>query len=118
MKKIILFAIIALFLAAPAMAATKDFTGGGDAIVTGTNDKEASTQIAVLSNNVAGRFAVSADQFAAITKHLNGSKNYATSSESTKIYWENVDEANEGSMTFEITLSASDTADFSAWDAL
>lgn len=117
MKKIILTVLVLIFAAGTAMAGTLNVSAGGS-VVTGSGDKDPSATLATLSNNVVATFVASTNQFAAITKHTNGSKNYATASDSTKIYWHNVADANDGSTTFEITLNASDTSQFSAWDTL
>jgi len=117
MKKIIIILVILLFAAGSAMAGTLTVGAGGE-VTTGSGDKDPSAVLATLSNNVHAVFVASTNQFSAITKHVNGSKNYATASDSTKIFWTNVADANDGTATFEITLSASDTADFSDWDTL
>ena len=117
MKKIMIILVVFMLLAPMAFATT--FTvGSAGSLVSGANDLAPSVTLSVLSNNVNAVVVSSADQFAAITKHKNGSKNYATSSEATKIYSAPVVPTKEGTTSFEITLSNSDTADFSDWAAL
>ncbi len=117
MKKIIIMLVILLFAAGSALAGTTTIAAG-ETLITGSGDKDPSADLATLSNNVHAIFVSSANQFAGLTKHEQGSKNYATASDSTKIFWKNVAEDNEGSGTFEVTLSASDTSNFSDWGSL
>jgi hypothetical protein len=117
MKKIMIILVAFMLVAPMAFAQTYTVSAGGE-LTSGSGDKDPSVVLSVFSNNVNGVVVTSADQFAAITKHLNGSKNFATSSESTKIYVKAVSTTNEGTATFEITLSNSDTADFANWSPL
>ena len=115
MKKIMI--ILVAFMLVPSSAFAVDVTVGGE-LKSGTGDKDPSVVLSVLSNNVVATVIASADRFSAITKHINGSKNFATSSESTKIYSKSIATENEGSATFEIDLATSDTTEFAAWSPL
>lgn len=110
MKKILIAFALLAFAATPVLAiqpfdADKPLTQGTETICKP-------------SNNVYGAVVSSANQFAAVTKHKNGTRNFATSSTDTKIYWTAVADANKGKTTLEITLSNSDTSDFNSWTAL
>jgi hypothetical protein len=84
----------------------------------GGNVEYNSTVIAKVSNNVLGNVKSSNTAFAIVLKHLNGTREFATSSTDPKIYWEAVTTTNKGTETMGLTLSASDTSDFSDWTAL
>jgi uncharacterized membrane protein len=115
MKKIIALTFILALFAGSAFAAsptgseyTTDITGSGDSGVVET--------ISVLSNNVGARVVSNFAAFSATTAHVNGSKQYGTSSETTKIYSAAFE---EGTTNLE-TPSTSDSTDFnsSPWSAL
>lgn len=117
MKKQILFLSAVAILTIGTSAFAEDISAGGTLTVP-TGSPQAGSTITKLSNNVVGSIVASTNQFSAVTKHLNGTKNYATSSTDTKLYWTDVSTANKGQATLEITLSNSDTTDFNAWTAL
>ena len=84
MKKIIVFTIALSLLAAPAFAAAvTNADQTGTAIVASAPITE---DISTLSNNVGIAIVSNATAFSANTAHLNGSKQFGTSSETTKIY--------------------------------
>lgn len=114
MKKLIVLTALFVMVAGPAMATDFD----SNTPLTATNKGGETVVILKASNNVNGTIKSSANQFAAVTKHLNGTRNFATSSTDTKIYWKAVAKANKGKTTLELTLSHSDTSDFSSWTAL
>jgi len=116
MKKAFVLTIALLLLSAgSSFAVTKAFD---NTTPLQASDAAAGEFIVKCSNNVNGFVANSNNQFAATDKHLNGTRNYATSSTDTKIYWKTVATANEGKATLELPLTASDTSQFSAWTAL
>lgn len=117
-KRIMLMGAAAIFaFQGFAYAGTGDITAGGELKVP-TGMPAAGSSITKLSSNVVGKVISSANQFSAITKHINGTKNFATASTDTKIYSTEVASGNKGKTTFEITLANSDTSDFSSWTAL
>lgn len=115
MKKLILTISMFLLVAGTAFAAAP--TGSEYSLaISGASSGGPTEQICVLSNNV-GSIIVSTDTaFAATTAHINGSKQYGTSSESTKIYSSAFE---EGTTDLE-TPSDSLSTDFnsSPWSAL
>ncbi len=119
MKKRLALLSFAIFVATSgaAFAAGTAISEGGDLKVP-TGFPSADTSITKLSNNVSGSIIASANQFAAVLKHKNGTKNYAASSTDTKMYWKEVADTNKGTTTLEVTLSNSDTSDFSDWSSL
>ena len=104
MKKVMMIALAITLFAMPAFA-TKSWTDGGEAI--SATDGSA---LSVLSNNVQAEIVSSADRFAAATFHTTGSKAFASSSESTKIF--------SNTATSLPGLTNSDTADFGGWTPL
>lgn len=117
LKKIALFSAASLILLQGAAFAATDVTAGGSLVVP-TGMPAAGSTITKLSNNVVARVVASANQFSAIAKHINGTKNYATATSDTKVFMADVTTNNKGTATFEITLSASDTSDFASWSSL
>lgn len=118
MKKFVFLSIFML-MASVSYSAT-DFSSSTNLVSADTETPDAAQGVTIMqcSNNVNGTVVSSSTQFAALTKHLNGTRNYATASTDTKIYWTDVEAANKGTATFEITLANSDTSDFSDWTAL
>lgn len=116
-RKLTLLAAVSLFVVQGVAYAATDITPGGELTVPTGMPAEGSS-ITKLSNNVVGRVVANSNQFSAITKHINGTKNYATATSETKIYWTDVTAANKGKSSFEIILSASDTSNFSNWTSL
>lgn len=109
MKKILLATAILCLAASSAFAAT--FSSSSPLVIN-------SVTILKPSNNVNGEVINGAASFSAIDKHLSGSRNFAASSTETKLYWVATSDANKGTTTLEISLSASDTSDFAGWTAL
>ena len=97
MKKIILFCLIAMFVAPAAAMAVETFTA--------EEIKKDTEMISTLSNNVSLIVESGGDAYAAASGHASGSKVYASTSGDTKIY--------QDSITTLPTLSSSDTAQFS-----
>lgn len=110
MKKILAITVALALFAAPAFAAT---FAGGATITTTYGD------LSSLSNNVEAAILSgptgAPSAFAATTAHLNGSKEFGSSSESTKIFSQAYDEA--AGLT---APSNSDSTDFTSgtWKAL
>ena len=116
MKKIfILMSFMGLILFVSASAFAGDVPFGGKLVVTAP----VGATISAMSANVGGQCLSSATNFACILKHLNGTRNFATSSADTKIYYHEVTvPTNMGKMTLEVTLTNSDSQDFSSWSNL
>jgi hypothetical protein len=112
MKKVL------ILLAGLSLLATTSFAEVYTSAATIESDDTTPVLIAKLSNNVNGQVLSGQTRFAAVMKHLNGTRNFATSSTDPKIYWEAVVDANKGTTTLEVTLANSDTSDFSDWTAL
>ena len=103
MKKIIAITFMFSLLASAAFAVdvtNAEFTG--EPVISGTDT------ISVLSNNVGIVIVSNPTAYAAITAHLNGSKQYGSSSESTKLY----SSAFEEGTTELLTPSNSESTDF------
>lgn len=113
MKKLIVTLTILLLATGTAFAANTTFNA--DSALTADSG---AVQIVKPSNNVYGQITSGANQFAAVTLHLNGTYEYATSSEDTKIFRNARTEANVGTSTIVLSLTASDTSNFSGWKAL
>ena len=118
MKKIFIlmsFMGLMLFVSASAFAAGTTIDPGGKLVAT----TPVAATISAMSANVGGQVVSSATNFACILKHMNGTRNFATSSADTKIYYHEVTvPTNMGKMTLEVTLTNSDSQDFSAWSNL
>ena len=80
----------------------------------GTLQKDTTT-IAKFSKGVGGKVTASVTAFSAASKHMNGTKQFATSSTDPKIYWT---AQAAGSSAPAVSLTASDTSNFSSWSAL
>ena len=111
-----------LAFAAPAFA-VMDFNGATPKTLSADPDNAAATsgsvEICKPSNNVYGEIVSGASQFAAVTLHRNGTFEYATSSEDTKIYRNGRPDTNVGQTTIVLALTASDSSQFSgSWKAL
>jgi hypothetical protein len=114
MKKIIVIAFLVSLVAAPAFAAVTnaEFNAG---TISGSSTAGPTEDISVLSNNVGAAIASNDIQYAATTAHLNGSKQYGSSSQSTKIF----SRAFKEGTTPLIVPQTSDTAEFdSDWTSL
>lgn len=115
MKKIIALASIMLFVTAgPALAVQKSYSSG--ALIQPSLPVTVTGGLSKLSNGVSCTIASNASQFAMNTIHKNGNKEYATSSVDGKIYWKDVTTTSNTAPT--VTLSNSDTTDFSSWSSL
>ena len=110
MKKITILAILALMMATPVWATT-DF-GDTNGNLTADNDAGQTVILLQPSNKVVGNIVSSKTAISVVTKHENGTRNFAGSSTDTKIYWLTVDDANKGNDTMEVNLTASDTSEF------
>lgn len=127
MKKIILTLVVLMFAITPVMAETQ-FDGAATPTILCADPADATNvmdctvanavEVVKASNNVYGWVLSSLNRFAATSVHLNGTYQYATSSEDTKIYRMGRAEADVGTTTKVLALSNSDTADFAAWKAL
>lgn len=109
MKKMILFVVLVLF-AVPALAA--DYTTTTPPTVP-TGLADAGKVLSSLSNKVEMNVVSSATMFSAVTAHTSGSKQFATGTDSTKIY-----SSAYGDGTALLGLTKSDTSEFASWTAL
>jgi hypothetical protein len=109
MKKLVLFVVLVLF-AVPVFAA--DYTTATPPKVP-TGLPDAGKVLSTLSNNVEMNVVSSHDRYSAVTAHINGSKQYATGTDSTKIY-----NSAYGDGTALLNITASDTSQYASWTAL
>ncbi|MDT8405406.1 hypothetical protein [Sulfuriflexus sp.] len=112
MKKFIVLALALVMFAAPAFAGEYNSTDAP--IVVPGGEPAAGDVISVLSNNVTANVVSSDTSFAAVTAHNSGSKQFGSSSDSTKIY-SNPFELNVTNLT---DVTASDSSSFSGWTTL
>lgn len=114
MKKIIAITFMISLFAGTAFAAAPTGSEYTNEITGGTP----SETISVLSNNVGAIVVSSPTAYAATTAHLNGSKQFGSSSESTKLFSATFE---EGTTDVLLTPSDSESTDFndaSVWKAL
>jgi hypothetical protein len=108
MKKILFTFMLLLFLTGSAFAA--DVTFGGKVTSDGTG--VTGQLISSMSANVGGQCLSSTANFACVLKHVSGTREFATSSADTKIYWGPVSSTNQGTQTMTLVLQSSTSADF------
>jgi hypothetical protein len=120
MKKIS-FIIAAALLSIPALsfagagaASGTDYVSAAGAAITGTKTGGSNQPMGQLSSNVILDCKFSTSTFSATTKHLNGSKEYGSSSGSTKIYSKELAPGTAAPST----PGASDATAFDAWTAM
>lgn len=85
MKKTVSLLIIAI-LVVPSFAFAATFTSAAAAAITGTKTGGSAQPLGQLSSNVKLVSVYTAAAFAAATKHLNGTKQFGSSSGDTKIF--------------------------------
>jgi hypothetical protein len=68
--------------------------------------------ISSMSANVGGTVLSGTTNFACVLKHISGTREFATSSADTKIYWAPVSSDNAGKTTMTLPLSHSTSDDF------
>jgi opacity protein-like surface antigen len=121
MKKVMILSVLLIMVAAPAFAATtvtmslasKDSTG----LTLYADPDTASTSTALIGKTSTGvglSLATGTTGYALSTQHMNGSKAFASSFDSTSIYSEDV--TTVGSPMQQVTVS--DTSQFADWNAL
>lgn len=111
MKKLSIF-IVAAIMSLPTLSFA--FVSAPGAAVTGTKTGGIAQPLGTLSSNVTMAVLWDLSTFSATTKHLNGTKQYGSSSGSTKIY--NKDLATGTAAP--TTPDDSTAAFFSAWTAM
>lgn len=104
----------ALSFAGAGAAGGTEYVSAAGAAITGTKTGGANQPMGQLSTNVILACKFSISTFSASAKHLNGSKEYGSSSGSTKIYSKEL-AAGTAAPT---TPSSSDDTAFSAWTAM
>ena len=113
MKKMIVFTVVLSLLAAPAFAVNVT-----NAQITGSQvaaSAPVAENISTLSNNVGIAIISTATAFSATTAHLNGSKQFGTSSETTKIYTQAFE---EGDVNLIVPTDSTSTQFTGSWTAL
>jgi hypothetical protein len=108
MKKILFTFMMLLFLTGSAFAATISFGGK----VTSDGTGVTGTLISSMSANVGGICNSGTANFACVLKHVSGTREFATSSADTKIYWAPVSDANQGKPVITLPLTHSTSEDF------
>ena len=110
MNKLMILVVLVLF-AVPVFAAGQYTTAAPPKVPGGLPD--AGKVLSTLSNNVEMNVVSSHDRYSAVTAHINGSKQYATGTDSTKIY-----NSAYGDGTALLNITASDTSQYASWTAL
>lgn len=110
MKKLMFFVVLVLF-AVPVFAA--DYTTATPPTVP-SGLPDAGKVLSTLSNNVVMNVVSSADRYSAVSAHINGSKQFATGTDSTKIY----NSAYDATSAPLLQLTASDTSQYASWTTL
>lgn len=109
-----LLALPALSFAGAGAATGTDYVSVAGATITGTKTGGSAQPMGQLSSNVTLYCKFSTATFSATTKHLNGTKEFGTSSGSTKIYSK---ELAAGTAAPSAPGASDDTA-FSSWTAM
>lgn len=104
-----------MFSSGPAFAATPINNTGR--LVVPDGQPEAGTVISVMSTKILGSILSSSSDYAVVLKHILGTREFATSSASTKIYFHAVSTANMGSPAMDLQLSHSTSEDFNSWNS-
>lgn len=115
MKKILITLIMLLFVTGSAFATDVAFSGK----ITAVND--AGELIASMSAHVGGTVVSLDTNFACLLKHVSGTREFATSSADTSIYWKvETDPGTKGKETLVLTLTKSTSEEFSdtSWSKL
>jgi hypothetical protein len=105
-----------IFIAGSAFGATPIADGGSITVPAGQPD--AGLILAPMSKGVLGNVLAGGDRYAIVLKHIHGTREFATSSAGTLIYYNDVDPVNQDTPNMGLTLSSSDSSDFAAWEPL
>jgi hypothetical protein len=116
MKILALMFILLLFIADMASAFTPIAPGGE--IIVPAGQPGAGTVIASMSRKVLGNIISASDTYALVLKHLLGTREFATSTAGTKIYFKIESAAHQNTEEMDLNLSHSTTEDFSTWNNL
>jgi hypothetical protein len=116
MKKLSIILVQFFFVTGAAFAATPIAPGGKVLVPAGQS--EAGTIIAAMSTRVMGSILSSEYSFAVVLKHLFGSREYATSSASTKNFYNFVAPEDKDTPNMGLKLNNSTSEDFNFWITL
>jgi hypothetical protein len=113
MKKLALILIFMLSIVEMAPAATPIAQGGK--IIVPAGQREEGTVLATMSKGVLGSILAGGAQYSIVLKHIHGTREFASSSVGTLIYFNDVDPLNQDTPNMGLTLSSSDSSDFATW---
>ena len=102
-----------MFSSGSAFAATP--INDGQKLVVPNGQPDAGIVIAVMSTRVLGSILSSSSDFAIVLKHIHGSREFALSSSSEKVYFHAVSTTNMDSPAMDLQLSHSTSDDFNSW---